>query len=249
MLTLTVNHTVNSPIIYTIPAKRSRNRIGFQNVESGWKQLMNTFNDIELSQRFTKGHIKRIEKVTADEKTVRSGASLKQHKFLRRVLAINSDCYKLCVVAFSQNQINFTKAAILNGLVERIRERRDDINISPIPSLLDFSEDPQANNQLSKSPPEHWAELKYAERAGFEKVFGKYLLDRIKNTDMSNNWKAVVMSLPRWPADYSEPCFMSLDLREESVKEVAMALFKVEADSAVTTVNLLCWCAKPKVRL
>jgi hypothetical protein len=120
----TVVYTVIYTVIYTMPVQRSRGRIGFKNVESGWTQLMETFNDIELSLRLTKGHIRRIKTVAENEKTKRSGASLKQHKFLRKVLAINSDSYTLCVVAFSQNQIDSTKAAILDGLVERIRERR-----------------------------------------------------------------------------------------------------------------------------
>ncbi|CAG5148338.1 uncharacterized protein ALTATR162_LOCUS2186 [Alternaria atra] len=218
-----------------MPAQRSRGRVGFKNVESGWTQLMETFNDIELSLRLTKGHIRRIEKVMEDKKTKRSGASLKQHKFLRRVLAIDSDSYTLCVAAFSQNQIDSTKAAILDGLVERIRERRNDTIMSPtMRSLFDHSEDnrivplPQETNQLLRSTSEPWVELKYAERAGTKEVFGQYLVDRIENTELSDDWKAVIMRLPMWPPDLSAPCFMSLDLCEESTKEVAMALFKVE---------------------
>jgi hypothetical protein len=193
---------------------------------------METFNDIELSLRLTKGHVSRIKKVAENEKTKRSGASLKQHKFLRKVLAINSDSYTLCVVAFSQNQIDSTKAAILDGLVGRIAERRNDIIISPtMRPLFDHSEDngivplPQETNQPLTIP---WVVLKYAERAGTEEVFGQYLVDRIENTELGDNWKAVMMRLPMWPPDRSAPCFMSLDLREECIKEVAMALFKVE---------------------
>ena len=104
-------------------------------------KLIDTCNGTELSQRFTKGHIECVKKVTADEKTKRAGASLKQRKFLRRVLAIDSDCHKLCVVAFSRNQISSTKAGVLDKLVERIRERRDDIvNSSTMRSLLDCLE-------------------------------------------------------------------------------------------------------------
>jgi hypothetical protein len=196
---------------------------------------METFNDIELSLRLTKGHISRIKKVAENEKTKRSGASLKQHKFLRKVLAINSDSYTLCVVAFSQNQIDSTKAAILDGLVERIGERRNDIIISPtMRPLFDHSEDngivplPQETSQPLTSAFEPWVVFNYAERAGTEEVFGQYLVDRIENTELGDNWKAVTMRLPKWPSDISALCFMSLDLREESIKEVAMTLFKVE---------------------
>ncbi|UPX13470.1 uncharacterized protein EKO05_0003977 [Ascochyta rabiei] len=231
----TINYTVNYTVNYTMPAQRSRSRIGFKNVESGWTQLMETFTSIELSLRLTKGQVGRIKKMTEDKKTKKSGAFLKQHKFLRRVLAINPDSYTLCIVAFSQNQIDSTKAAILDGLVERIKERRDDTIMSPtMRSLFDHSEDNrivpllQETHKLSTNPSEPWVELKYAERAGTREVFGQYLVDRIENTELSDNWKAVIMRLPVWPPDLSAPCFMSLDLREESIKEVAMALFKVE---------------------
>ncbi|XP_014553213.1 hypothetical protein COCVIDRAFT_40766 [Bipolaris victoriae FI3] len=217
-----------------MPGRRSRRRTGFQNIESAWALLIDTLNDIELSQRLTKRHNQRIEKVKADEKTTRSGASLKQHKFLKRVSAINPDFHKLCVVAFSQNQISFTKNAILDGLVKKIRGQRDGTIISPTTrSLLHRSEDdirpiplPQETIELPKAPSEPWVELRYAEREGIEKVFGQYLLDRIENTDLRQNWRAVFMRLPMWPQDLSGPCFMSLNLREGSVKEVAMALFK-----------------------
>ena len=229
--TLTV--TINSTIVYTMPDRKPRRRNGFQNIESAWAQLIDTLNDIELSERLTKTHNQRITKVTANEKTTKSDDSLKRHKFLNKVLAINPDLHKLCVVAFSQNQISSTKKAVLNKLVERIRERRDGTIISP---LLHRSEDdrpiplPQETIELPKTPPEPWVDLRYAEREGIEKVFGQYLLDRIENTDLRQNWRAVFMRLPMWPQDLSGPCFMSLNLREESVKEVAMALFKVEVN-------------------
>ncbi|KAF5849920.1 hypothetical protein GGP41_005362 [Bipolaris sorokiniana] len=61
------------------------------------------------------------------------------------------------------------KGAIPNELVERIRERRDNMVISPTArSLLRL-----------ESPLESWVELKYAERAGIERVFGQYLLTSI----------------------------------------------------------------------
>ncbi|EUC26738.1 hypothetical protein COCCADRAFT_113512 [Bipolaris zeicola 26-R-13] len=219
-----------------MPGRRSRRRTGFQNIESAWALLIDILNDIELLQRLTKRHNQRIEKVKADEKTTRSGASLKQHKFLKRVSAINPDFHKLCVVAFSQNQISFTKNAILDGLVEKIRGQRDGTIISPTTrSLLHRSEDdirpiplPQETIELPKAPSEPWVELRYTKREGIEKVFRQYLLDRIENTDLRQNWRAVFMRLPMWPQDLSGPYFMLLNLREGSVKEVAMALFKVE---------------------
>lgn len=220
-------------------AQPKRVRNGFKDVQSSWKQLTETSIDTALSQRLTKSHINRIKKVKSNEK--REGlppAAVKQHKFLKKVLRIDSDYHTLCKIAFSQNQIDSTKAAILEQLVERIRERRNDTTIiSPrMRSLIAHTEDPEPVRQLeepkqrSTSASEQWAELKYAEREGTREVFGEYLADRIKTTELNDNWRAVTMRLPRWPADLPILCFVSLELREESVKELARALFKVEVD-------------------
>lgn len=121
-------------------------RNGFQDVESAWKQLTATAHELGYAQSLTKGQDNRIKKLTSYPAGRSSSRSArKQTRFLNRVLHLDSTCYKLCAIAFSQTQVDSTKDAILDGLIKRIEERRDHLLSihSGLRSLFVESEQPR----------------------------------------------------------------------------------------------------------
>jgi hypothetical protein len=212
--------------------KRQRTRNGFQYVGPAWTQLLDIAKEIELSGVLKKGHKIRLEKVTQErENKGLRGAALKQHKFLEQVFRIDSDFHTLCSIAFTQSQIDSTRLEIIRELIKKIRENRDDATIMRPSMRLLFAKfrASQATRQESiqhlASADDIWYEYKHAEPAGTSIVFGDYLADKIQSTGLKDK-RAVTMRLPNWPL--SRDCFMSVEVRNESVKELAMALFKVE---------------------
>ncbi|KAE8831152.1 hypothetical protein HRS9122_08742 [Pyrenophora teres f. teres] len=224
-------------------AQRQRARNGFKDVGTPWTQLLDTSAEIELSSELKKGHMIRFEKVTQERKKKGlRAAALKQHKFLDKVFRIDSDYHTLCSIAFSQSQIDSTRQDVLNKLIEKIREHRDDVTIispsmrSLFAGLGKSLATRQESVQRLASADDIWYEYKHAEPEGTLKVFGDYLADKIKSTELKDK-RAVTMRLPMWPL--SRDCFMSVELREESVKELAMALFKVEVDRVADALHII----------
>jgi hypothetical protein len=220
--------------------KRKRTRNGFEDVGSAWTQLLDISKEIELCSVLKKGHIKRFKKVTQErEKKGLRGAALKQHKFLDQVLRIGSDYHTLCSIAFTQSQIDSTRSKTLCELIEKIRENRDDTTITCFNAQL-LSAKIQATRQDSIQDPasadDIWYEYKHAEPDGTSIVFGDYLADKIKSTGLKDK-RAVTMRLPMWPL--SRDCFMSVEVREESVNELAMALFKAEVYGTADTLHVV----------
>jgi hypothetical protein len=211
-----------------------RGRKGFVTIDLAWNQVTKTSRNLKITKSLTKGQFNRI-------RFVRSGNSrgaIKHNEFLERVRDINPNYYTLCVIAFSQNQIDSTKAAVLDGLVKRIEERRGDQTVihRNIQSLTADS------NRVATDPSEgSWMVFTQSTIEGIRDVFGEDMMDKIKRVqrdkendkenDNDNDQRVVTMHFPLWPAlNHLDTCFLILDIREENVKELGMALFKVEVD-------------------
>jgi hypothetical protein len=221
-------------------AKRARN--GFKDVDSCWIQLLETSKTIELSGAIRKGYKARFNKVTNDgEKKGLPRAAVKHHKFFDKVCDLDPDFRTLCSMAFSQNQIDSTKESILKRLYEKIKG--DKMILSPnVRSLFtclrnSHAEQPvQDSHQRSTSASGIWCEFKHAEREGTTRVFRDYLADKIKSTELLDK-RGVTMRLPMWPLSVDGS--MSIELREDCVKELRIALFKVEVDWVTDAFHVL----------
>ena len=131
----------------------------------------------------------------------------------------------LCSITFSQNQIDSTKKAVLKELLLIIEEHSKATGLSSgVRSLLAGL----GLESRSQSQDSDWVDFNHAERSGVEQVFGEYLSDRINRTELGKY--AVTLRMPRKPADLSAECFMFVEIHEEHVKEVAMALFNIRLD-------------------
>jgi len=77
-------------------------------------------------------------------------------------------------------------------------------------------------------PSESWFEFTHAELQGTISTFGETMAKRVKNVEMGQDWKAVTMHFPRKTITPESPCFIKLEIGEEYLSELAMALFKIE---------------------
>jgi hypothetical protein len=205
--------------------KRIRSRPGFRDVDSAWGQFQKTLNRLNLSRRLTKRQSSRFKQVAEAVKEKTTGlpkAAVKHHHFLRNVFVISPDHHKLCTAAFSQAQIESTRVTVLDELTARIGKQDDAEAIHELFQSL-FPE-----SQVDEPVPR--VEFMSAEREGTRQVFGEYLVDKIKTAAMNDQWRAVSVLLPFYPPDLLETSVMSLEIREECVKELAMALYMTEVD-------------------
>jgi hypothetical protein len=234
----TVNCTVNCTIDYKMPPQRKRN--GIQDVDSAWTQITKISKSLKLSQRLTPGQSNRFKKVTESRgKEGLSTAALKHHTFLERVRDVDLNYYMLCTIAFSQYQIESTRAAILNDLVVRIRNNRNDASVisSSIRTLTEGLE--RHGTVRPPQAPEKWYVFTHAEVEGTREVFGESMMHKIKRVQMDKDWRAVTMRFPhtRTP-EIPSSCSLSLEIREEDIKELAIALFKIEVNWATDAFQL-----------
>ena len=220
-----------------MPASNKRDkkvRNGFKTVDLAWDQITKTSNNLRHAKCLTKGQSNRFR----SEHSAGSRGAKKHRQFLGQVRDIDSDYYVLCAIAFSQNQIDSTKTPILDGLVKRIREKRNNTTVIH-PNIQFLVAD--SNSAAMKLPQESsngsWSVLSRFMIEGIRDVFGEVMLDKIKrvqrdnDNDNNNDHRDVAMHFPSWLAiSHLDPCFLSLAIREEHVKELAMALFKVKVD-------------------
>jgi hypothetical protein len=225
-----------------MPPQRKRN--GIQDVDLAWTQITRISKSLELSQRLTPGQSNRFKRVT--ESTGKEGlstAALKHHTFLERVRDVDFNYHMLCTIAFSQYQIESTKTAILNDLVKRIWNNRNDTSVisSNIRTLTEVLERRRIVRPPQEvSAPEKWFVFTHAEVEGTREVFGEGMMHKIKRVQMDKDWRAVTMRFPRTRTpEIPSSCFLSLEIREEDMKELAIALFKIEVNWVTDTFQLV----------
>jgi hypothetical protein len=226
--------------------KRIRSRPGFKNVDTAWKQLQNTFISFNLSRRLTKRQSSRFKQLAELVKEQTKGlskaamkkqtkglakAAVKHYYFLHNIFVISRDYHKLCTIAFSQAQIESTKVKVLNELIAKIKEQDD------VQAINDLFRSLPLDSQVDEAVPR--VEIMSAEREGTRQVFREYLVDKIKTVAMNDQWRAVSVLLPFYPPDLLETSVMSLEIREECVKELAMALYVVEVDWVIDSYRVV----------
>ena len=219
-------------------------RDGFKDVDSAWKHLKKVELDLICSPSLTKSQSKRRIKVIANRgKSAGNKIDRKYYRFLNTV----DDAYKeLCIIAFTRFQVDSTKKAVLADLAMRTSERRGDIHPSIRSSLMDlekpetawasqyFTPDSAGTSESccelthAELPSESWFEFTHAELQGTISTFGETMAKRVKNVEMGQDWKAVTMHFPRKTITPESPCFIKLEIGEEYLSELAMALFKIE---------------------
>jgi hypothetical protein len=195
---------------------------------------METSSRLKLSRPLTTGQSNRIKRITARGSSSRGAR--KELDFLNKVYSISPYYYLLCAMTFSQNKLDSTKAAVLENLVKRIAEGRDDATMingavqahAARLGIHKAKRPPQESSQGVKNSA--FLVFTNAELGGTREVFGKCMGDMIKKVAVDSAWKAAVtMDFPRWPTPENPvPCVMSLKVCEADVKELVMALFKVE---------------------
>jgi hypothetical protein len=223
-----------------MPPQQKRVRNGFKDVDSAWIHLNNVSRTLKYSQRLTKGQSNRFKRVSRNRiEEGLSAAAIKHHTFLNRVLDIDSSYHTLCTIAFTQNQIESTRTTVLDELVERIQQRQGDPPVvsSSIRSLTADLENrgtvqpPQDPSQRLANASEKWFVFMHARLEGTRELLGEDMVHKIKSSHLGNDWRAVTMHFPSWPTpDNLDSCFMRLDIREEEVEGLAMALFSVKVE-------------------
>jgi hypothetical protein len=230
-------------------APRARSRL--EDVDSAWKQITETANTFKYSQQLTPGQSKRVEKVAENRgRQKKTEEALKYYTFMNKILELSSNYDLLFSVTFSQTLISSTRTKILDAILERIKERLNDASIiSPgLRSITACSEERRALQPLQQhtqgpaSTPAHF-EYTHAELDGTRSVFDEAIVKSIKELPIEQNWravtKAVTMRFPSSSVTNTSSCSLKLDIREENVKELGIALFNIEVNWMTDSFHVL----------
>lgn len=226
-----------------MPTLRKDVRNGFQDVRLAWEHLKKTEEDLVCCRSLSKTDSKRHTEVIANSgKPARNKYDRKYYLFLNMV---EKAWYELCIIAFSRYQIDSTKKDVLSSLAKKTREKRGDID----PRVQSFFADlkkPKAvqacreSSQESASTSKSWYEFTHAELEGTISMFGEVMAKGIKEVQMDQDWKAVTMHFPKETTpENSFTCFLKLEVREEYLKELTMALFKMEVSWVTHTFQIV----------
>jgi hypothetical protein len=230
---------------------RKRSRNGLQHVDVAWTYITETAKKLKFSQELTKGQNNRVQRVTEGRTNQKhTSAALKYYAFLNAVLEISPIYHLLLMATFSQNQIDATKASVLNDLIEKIKEGGDDASIlSPgLRSLTARLEERRTVQPLSEHTPglpsaSDYFEYTHAELEGTRSVFGEAMVRSIKDLPIEQNWravtKAVTMRFPKSPLPEDQSCSLQLDICEEYVKELGMMLCNIEVHWMTDTFHVV----------
>ncbi|RMZ72497.1 serine threonine kinase [Pyrenophora seminiperda CCB06] len=154
----------------------------------------------------------------------------KYYHFLRNV---HGAYRELCIVAFTRFQVDSTKNAVLESLATRTGERRDDVHPGIRSFFMELREPEaalalQAPNHESTAISDSWYEFTHAEPEGTTSIFGEAMAQKIKNAHMNQGWKAVTVYFPKNSTTLRFSYFLKLEISEEHLSELAIALFKIE---------------------
>jgi hypothetical protein len=218
------------------------------NSENGWKKLQNTSRRLKFQNKLKPPQSKRLTK--AKENSTKTGLHEKaqnQQCFLDKVLEKNPGYFLLCVITFSHNVLTYTKDAVLEGLLDILRNNTEDRNILHAnfqsfvtkfrlsgAILRPQSEGPRLESRESEQgvisqPPDNTDEDVVYENPsiqGLARVFDDYVCGIIRRVTMDDDVRgAVTMVFPEWdPVD----CLMSLAVGEQEAGLLVATLFSAE---------------------
>jgi hypothetical protein len=160
-----------------------------------------------------------------------SGRPRKQQVFLDSVQEKSRGCSLLCAIAYSQNRIGATPQHVLDSLLRKIENNKED-DIFTRADILAYAAEykipgavqvPQQNRQTQNERVFAYASL---QRIG--EVFNKSICDAIRRVTVNEDSKAAVtMIFPIWGKQVNY-AMMSLDVCEQDMVRLAMALFNVQ---------------------
>ena len=218
------------------PMSRQRVARGLHNVNSAWAQITKTMSMQLSTPGLTSAQLQRYEKVTKEwsNGTV-PHTSLRYYRFLQQVNYADPDYFVLCIIAFTQAQIDCTYQHVRDALIKRIQQNsgsaKDARNvIIAVMNTKKALKPVQKSNQGLSITTGQWVSFTHAELEGTKEIFGEDMVNKIKKPQMDRDWRAVTMRFPRFPASIYAPCFLILEIREEYVKELAMALLGIKVD-------------------
>jgi hypothetical protein len=205
-------------------SKKSKNvRNGIPDAGAAWQRILVISKQLGSSHALRKTQLKRLS-IANNNKSSSRGAR-KQREFLGKIHTISPYHYLLCAISFSQNELDSTKAGVLEALVNKIKGSPDDAAIihSGVRTVA-----AKLNIRQAERPPQ----FTNAVLRGTREVFGEHMSGMIRKVLVENVWKAAVtMDFPSWPTpDNPVPCLMSLDICEKDVQELSKTLFNAKVD-------------------
>jgi hypothetical protein len=167
---------------------------------------------------------------------VQSKPAKKFRKFLAQV---DRSCCILCAIAFPQDRIYRTDDSVLKDLVKKTKDKPFELSES-VQSLFRSSQVTQEHIRDSSDASKSEFVLEHPELEGVRRVFCHEMVEHIKTSQSGHEWKAVTMRFPIQPKEDSPfSCSLTLELHEEAMRELVLALFKMEAHWLSTTVQTL----------
>jgi hypothetical protein len=203
-------------------AKSKNVRKGFQDTDSALSELRKTSAVLKLGRSLTKDQSLRLSHHLGEAPAKLSRATFKYYNFIGKVSGVAPEYVELCKAAFSKTRIESTKESVLNEIVKMIQEAQHNASLDPTLTRIQ-----EGQNNVISSKTNETIEFTYAEREGIKEVWGEYWADVIKAAEIRDSWRAVSIRLPRRPNHHLTSCITSLDVRNEYVEEVAMALFGI----------------------
>ncbi|KZM27859.1 hypothetical protein ST47_g995 [Ascochyta rabiei] len=209
---------------------------GLRDVESAWEQITKTIKVQLSTPGLSLSQLHRYEKVVTEwPNGTLPHTSLKYYRFLLEVKEVDSDYFVLCIIAFTQAELDHTQQHVKDALLKRIKKNRGGANNARNKIIATITtktalQPGQKSSQKLLSTTSKCVSFTHAEREGTQEIFGEDMANKIKRPQMDRDWRAVTMRFPKKPVSIHDSCSLDLEIREEHVKELAKSLLGREID-------------------
>ncbi|KAF1357508.1 hypothetical protein EJ07DRAFT_157513 [Lizonia empirigonia] len=215
---------------------RKRVARGLQDVDSAWEQITKTIRVQLSTPGLTLVQLRRYEKVVTEwPNGPLPHTSLKYYRFFLDFREVDLGYFILCIIAFTQAEIDYTKQPVKDALLKRIKQNRGNANNARDKIITTITaktalQPGQKSSQEPSSTTSQCVSFTHAEQEGTQEILGEDMVNKIKRPQMDRDWRAVTMRFPKEPNTIYNSCFLDLEICEEHVKELAKSLLGREVD-------------------
>jgi len=223
----------------------SRSERRYRDVNTAWQVLVRLVKDLSIRSVLTKGEQGRLRRYHvngAQEHQNHRRDNRRIVKYRRFIAKVDASCRELCAIAFPTDGIYFTDDSVLDALAKKT-QAGELVVPNNVQLLFQTSEVTRELIRDSSDTSKLSVKLAYAALEGVREVFRDEMVQKIEESQEGHEMKAVSMSFPTFPTELESgspfSCSLTLELREEAMRELVMALFNVEANWTSNTFQVV----------
>jgi hypothetical protein len=223
----------------------SRSERKYRDVNTAWQVLVRLAEALSIRCVLTDKEQGRLRRYRVDGEQGHQDRRRDKRrivKYRRFVANVDASCRELCVIAFPIDGIYYTSNSVLDALAKKTQEGGLIVPNS-VQLLFQTSEVTRGPIRDSSDTSKLSVKLAHAALEGVREVFPDGMVQKIEESQEGYEMKAVTMSFPNFPPELESgspfSCSLTLELHEEAMRELVMALFNVEANWTSNTVQAL----------